>query len=261
MKRGKPSNRRLSAALRAHVLELVGTLYADFGPTFAAEKLRELHAVSVSVETLRKWMTVAGLWHSRMERRRRPQQPRNRRSCLGELVHIDGSDHEWLKQRGPRCSLLVYVDDAPSQLMHLHFARSESTFAYFRATQQYLGKHGRPVAFYSDKATIFRVNAKEARSGDGHTQFGRAMHVRRAARTTGRARARRTRARGSTIRCGEHSRSGRWRPWMPRARRRSPEPLGTATPSSSCRAAAARSSSSPRLRCSLTKHGAHPMPH
>lgn len=59
--------------------------------------------------------------------------------------------------------------------MHLHFVRCESRFDYFDATQQYLGMHGKPVAFYSDKAAIFRVNAKDARAGDGYTQFGRAM--------------------------------------------------------------------------------------
>jgi len=174
-RRGRPSNRKLAPAFREHVLELVRTLYADFGPTLASEKLREQHGAAVSVETLRTWMTEAGLWHSRMERRRRPQQPRHRRECLGELVQIDGCDHEWFEDRGPRCTLLVYVDDATSRLMHLQFVRYESTFDYFDATQQYLGMHGKPVAFYSDKAAVFRVNAKHARAGDGYTQFGRAM--------------------------------------------------------------------------------------
>lgn len=175
-RRGKPSNRRLAVAFRERVLELVRAHYADFGPTLAAEKLRELHGVAVSVETLRRWMAEAGVWTSRMERRRRPQPPRHRRACLGELIQIDGCDHEWFEERGPRCTLLVFVDDATSRLMHLSFVRSESTFDYFAATHEYLQLHGRPVAFYSDKATVFRVNAKEARGGDGRTQFGRAMH-------------------------------------------------------------------------------------
>jgi transposase len=170
-RRGRPSNRKLAPAFRKHVLELVRTLYTDFGPTLASEKLREHHGTAVSVETLRTWMTEAGLWHSRMQRRRRPQQPRHRRECLGELVQIDGCDHEWFEDRAPRCTLLVYVDDATSRLMHLQFVRYESTFDYFDATQQYLGMHGKPVAFYSDKAAIFRVNAKDARAGDGYTQF------------------------------------------------------------------------------------------
>lgn len=90
-------------------------------------------------------------------------------------MQIDGCDHDWFEGRGPRCTLLVYVDDATGRLMELRFARTESTFDYFAATESYLRRHGKPIAFYSDKASIFRVNAKEAVSGVGYTQFGRAM--------------------------------------------------------------------------------------
>jgi transposase len=174
-RRGKPSNRRLASSLRQHVIELVRARYADFGPTLACEKLRELHGVSVSVETLRQWKATQGLWQSRMDRRKPAQRPRHRRESLGELVQIDGCDHEWFEERAPRCTLLVFVDDATGRLMELYFARSESTFDYFVATEKYLRKHGKPGAFYSDKAAIFRVNAKEAIGGSGNTQFGRAM--------------------------------------------------------------------------------------
>lgn len=174
-RRGKPSNRRLSSGLRDYAVALVRERYADFGPTLACEKLRELHSVTVSAETLRSWMTAAGLWISRSERRKRPQPPRARRDCIGELVQIDGCDHDWFEGRGPRCTLLVYVDDATGQLMELLFARTESTFDYFASTERYLRRHGKPIAFYSDKHSIFRVNAKEALGGVGYTQFGRAM--------------------------------------------------------------------------------------
>jgi len=59
--------------------------------------------------------------------------------------------------------------------MHLHFTYSESTFSYFEATRAYIELHGKPQAFYSDKYSVFRVNQKQATSGDGHTQFGRAL--------------------------------------------------------------------------------------
>ena len=59
--------------------------------------------------------------------------------------------------------MLVYVDDATGRLMELRFARSESTFDYFESTRSYLGRHGKPVAFYSDRAAIFRVDAKDDR--------------------------------------------------------------------------------------------------
>lgn len=59
--------------------------------------------------------------------------------------------------------------------MELRFCDGESTFNYFEAARCYLERHGKPVAFYSDKASVFRVNAKQPTAGDGHTQFGRAM--------------------------------------------------------------------------------------
>jgi len=155
--RGRPSNRRLSAELQARVTAIVRERYADFGPMLAREKLLERHDLAIGRETLRKWMALAGLWRPRRERLRLAHQPRHRRECRGELVQIDGCDHEWFEDRGPRCALLVYVDDATGDLMELRFARSESTFDYFASTRAYLARHGRPVAFYSDKHAIFRV--------------------------------------------------------------------------------------------------------
>ncbi|UZW57624.1 ISNCY family transposase [Sphingobium sp. JS3065] len=99
---------------------------------------------------------------------------RHRRECRGELIQIDGSDHEWFEDRGPRCTLLVYIDDATSELMHLKMVESESTFSYMEATREYIERHGKPVAFYSDKHTVFR-NAKATAKGDGMTHFGRAL--------------------------------------------------------------------------------------
>ena len=174
-RRGARSNRTTPDAMRSQVLGIVRTLYPDFGPTLAAEKLAELHGLTPSIETLRQWMIADGLWATRKERRKRVQQPRHRRACLGELVQIDGCDHEWFEGRAPRCTALVYIDDATGRLMELRFARSESTFDYFEATHSYLRAHGKPVAFYSDKASIFRVNAKDPKAGDGFTQFARAM--------------------------------------------------------------------------------------
>ena len=174
-RRGKPGNHRLAAEVRTLALSLVRERYADFGPTFAAEKLAEVHGCSVSRETLRGWMIADGLWVDRRHRLPSPHQPRRRRDCLGELVQIDGSEHAWFETRGEACTLLAFVDDATSRLMQLRFVASESTFDYFRTTRGYLQAHGKPVAFYSDKHNIFRVNAKDAVGGDGITQFGRAL--------------------------------------------------------------------------------------
>jgi hypothetical protein len=174
-RRGKASNHRLPAEVRTLALSIVRERYADFGPTLAAEKLAELHSCSVSRETLRGWMIADGLWVDRRHRLPSPHQPRRRRACLGELVQIDGSEHAWFENRGEACTLLAFVDDATSRLMQLRFVVSESAFDYLRTTRAYLEAHGKPVAFYSDKHNIFRVNAKDAVGGDGITQFGRVL--------------------------------------------------------------------------------------
>jgi len=176
-KRGRPSNRKTATAVRAAVLWIVRQNYADFGPTLAAEKLAGEHGFAFSSETLRKWMIAEGLWLDRKQRRRRVHQPRPRRECVGELVQVDGCQHWWFEDRGPQCTLLVFVDDATSRLMHLQFVESESTFAYFHAARAYLEAWGKPVAFYSDKHGVFRVNHPGALGGDGMTQFGRALHA------------------------------------------------------------------------------------
>src|SRR3989440_1201525 len=137
--------------------------------------LAEHHGCSVSRETLRGWMIADELWQDRRHRLPSPHQPRRRRDCLGELVQIDGSEHAWFEDRGPPCTLLAFVDDATSRLMQLRFVTSESAFDYFRTTRAYLEAHGKPVAFYSDKHGIFRVNSKDTAGGDGVTQFGRAL--------------------------------------------------------------------------------------
>lgn len=174
--RGRVSNRRLPEPLKDKAVALVLERYPDFGPTFAQEKLEEEHGVRVSVSTLRSWMMEAGIWLSRAQRLKRPYQPRARRECYGELIQIDGSDHHWFEDRSPsRCTLLVFIDDATGALMELRFCESESTFNYFEAAKAYLNRHGKPVAFYSDKASVFRINAKDVKGGTGYTQFGRAM--------------------------------------------------------------------------------------
>ncbi|WP_299831996.1 ISNCY family transposase [uncultured Roseobacter sp.] len=171
--RGKPPNNRIHHAKRDYALSAIKESYADFGPTLAAEMLAEHHGFKVSRETLRKWMQDDGIWLSRKQRRTF-HQPRLRRECYGELIQIDGSDHRWFEDRGDPCTLLVFIDDATSTLMELRFVRSESTFSYFEALESYLLKHGRPVAFYSDKHTVFRV-PKPSKHMSGLTQFGRAL--------------------------------------------------------------------------------------
>src|SRR5471032_3242967 len=175
-KRGRPGNHQLAGGKAQRALALIRERYEDFGPTLACEKLRECHGIDLAVETVRTLMMASGLWIPRKQRPPKIHQPRNRRSCLGELIQVDGSDHRWFEERAPACTLLVFIDDATSRLMALHFTVSESTFSYFEATRQYLEQHGKPVAFYSDKASTFHCNRQAERADKGVTQFGRAMY-------------------------------------------------------------------------------------
>ncbi|WP_167449687.1 ISNCY family transposase [Paraburkholderia terricola] len=174
-KRSRPGNRRLDDDEAQRALAIIREYYADFGPTLACEKLHECHGIRLAKETVRRLMTDAGLWVPRRQRPPKVYQPRARRSCLGELIQIDGSEHPWFEDRAPQCTLLVYVDDATSRLMHVLFTATESTFSYFEATRAYIERHGKPVAFYSDKASVFR-NTAASRTGNSVTQFGRAMY-------------------------------------------------------------------------------------
>jgi transposase len=174
--RGQPGHRHLTDGMADIALAIIRDRYPDFGPTLACEKLRERHGIVLAKETVRKFMTEAGLWIPRKQRSPSIYQPRNRRSCVGELIQIDGSDHRWFEDRAPACTLLVYIDDATSRLMQLHFTYSESTFSYFEATRAYLERYGKPQAFYSDKAGVFRDNHKHSDHGPGVTQFGRVLY-------------------------------------------------------------------------------------
>lgn len=174
-RRGRASNHQLDPAVTAEALKLMRDRYQDFGPTLAHEKLTEVHQLTLSVETVRKLMTEADWWQPRRAKQAVNHPPRARRPRRGELVQMDGSPFAWFEDRGPVCSLLVFIDDATGQLLELFFTPTETTLGYFAAAQRYLTRHGRPVAFYSDKHSIFRLTNPAATSGTGLTQFGRAM--------------------------------------------------------------------------------------
>ncbi len=173
--RGRPSHRRMSGECRMLIGGLLKEKYADFGATLAAEKLLELDQLKVSAETVRRIQIDLGLWRPKKRRAKRVFRLRQRRPRFGELIQIDGSPHDWFERRGPRCTLIVFIDDATSRLTALHFAPAESSKAYLAALRDQVLTHGCPLAFYSDRHGIFRVNAKDAQSGDGKTEFGRVV--------------------------------------------------------------------------------------
>ncbi len=177
--RGRPSNRKLAARLEQKVLARLRQRYADFGPTLAAEHLAQ-EGFSVSRETLRKWMTQATLWRPRSQRVKTIHVWRERRARFGELVMQDSSPFRWLEERGPACQLIALIDDATSRMWG-RFTAQDTTEENLRTLQGWLRRYGRPLAHYTDKASIFRKAGpqplpEQLRGDPLRTQFGRALH-------------------------------------------------------------------------------------
>ncbi len=177
--RGKPSNNKLTQAVIDTSINLVKTRYADFGPSFANEKLLELHGINISTSSLRTAMIKSHVWHPRKQATKH-RQWRERRPCVGELVQLDGSDHDWFEGRGPRCALVIFIDDATSRILYAEFVSVENTFNLMSTTKQYLLNHGRPIALYVDKDGIYKINRQasieeQLKDEQAMTQYSRAM--------------------------------------------------------------------------------------
>ena len=172
--RGKPSNHRMPGSKRQKIVACIhDPIFEGFGPTLLMEKLEELKGINVSKETMRQIMIEEGKYRPRTKKKKMPHPQRERRYRRGELVQIDGSYHAWLEERAPKACLLLFVDDATSEVLAAEFVEHESFFAYGKLCKSYFQKVGMPVAFYSDKFSVFRVNARNNK--DAITQFGRAL--------------------------------------------------------------------------------------
>jgi transposase len=174
-RRGQASHNQMDEKVKRKVLNLLQGKYKGFGPTLACEKLVEVEKLSISDETVRQIMIAESLWKARKTAKPVVHQMRERRACFGELIQIDGSPHAWFEERGPYCTLLVLIDDATGKLLGLLFVDQESFHNYVRLVHTYFERCGKPVAFYSDKHGIFRVNQASREKGEAQTQFGRAM--------------------------------------------------------------------------------------
>ena len=176
--RGKPSNRARPAAERQRIVGVYRQHYPDFGPLLACEHLAADHGLHVDHETLRRWLLAEGLWSSR------PQRPihrtaRERRARRGDLVQIDGSDHDWFEGRGPRPVLMVMIDDATNETL-ARFYPAEDTASAYDLFARYVRRYGLPAGLYPDRDSIYictrEANLDEQLAGLGpETQFGRAM--------------------------------------------------------------------------------------
>lgn len=171
--RGRPSNHRLSEDDVGIALKLIRENYPDFGPTFASEKLSEINQINIKPETLRLRMIKDGLWKAKVKKVNH-HYLRERKESFGEMVQVDGSPHYWFEDRGEKCTLLAFIDDATSQILHLEFVDSESTKTLMRATKEYLENFGRPVSLYCDRGGVYKVNIHNE-DEEKITQYKRAL--------------------------------------------------------------------------------------
>lgn len=176
--RGRASNRRLCDKLKEQVIKLYSRKYPDFGPTLASEKLLESDGIRISDETLRQWLLEKGLWHKR-HKRSAYRQWRERRTCFGEMVQMDGSHHDWLEGRGPRLVLMAYIDDATNEI-HARFYDYEGTLPAMDSFKGYVMMYGLPLSVYLDRHTTYKSSKKPTEWDDMEdkeflSQFERAL--------------------------------------------------------------------------------------
>jgi hypothetical protein len=169
--RGRRSNRQRQAKQRERILATYKAKYGDFGPTLASEKLTA-EGMAIGRETLRQWLLAAGLWAPR-RRRERHRQRRPRRVSFGELVQMDASHHNWLEGRGEEMALIAMIDDATSRI-EAGFYSGETLEGYLEMVERWIRRHGRPVAVYTDRHSIFQYQS-QGRPAEGDTQFKRAL--------------------------------------------------------------------------------------
>lgn len=181
--RGRTSNRKLPEKLKQKAVAIfrqqkLARQWHDYGPTLAAEELAADHGIHVGKETLRKWLIEAALWKPKRARVGRVHQWRARRERFGELIQWDTSEHDWLEGRGEKLYLIAMIDDATSRAV-ARFVGHDSTEENFRLLRTYLETQGRPLAFYTDKASLFQTAPKAAHHRDAPdlqpTQIGRAL--------------------------------------------------------------------------------------
>ena len=161
--RGRRSNRKLDEKIKNQAIKILSRpIYSGFGPTLAAEYLADQHDIQVGRETVRNWMIEGQLWRAKRQRIEKIHQWRERRSRFGELVQWDTSEHAWLEDRGPKLYLISMIDDATSRI-HARFVLHDSTEQNMRLLWSYLEQNGRPLSYYTDKASLFQSAPKIAR--------------------------------------------------------------------------------------------------
>ncbi len=176
--RGKLSNRVVPDKTKDKALMLFKSKYPDFGPTLASEKLFERDKIKVNDETLRLWLIDAGIPYRK--RKKRPhKQWRERKKHYGQMIQMDGSDHDWFEGRGPRCVLMGYIDDATGTPFG-RFHDYEGTIPAMDSFKRYIKKRGIPLSVYLDKHSTYKSPKKqtieeELANQEALSQFERAL--------------------------------------------------------------------------------------
>jgi len=158
--RGKASNRRVPKNVKDSVLKLYREKYSDFGPTFACEKLLEVHEIKLSDETLRLWLNQKNIPYEKRKGRKH-RQWRERKHHFGEMVQMDGSHHDWFEGRGPKCVLMGYIDDATGTV-YGRFYDYEGTMPAMDSFKRYIKRYGIPQSVYLDKHATYKSTAKQS---------------------------------------------------------------------------------------------------
>jgi hypothetical protein len=167
--RGRASNTAYPIDTRTKALRLYREQYSDYGPTLFTEKLYTNHDVTVSRQTVTRWLVAASLWAG--NRKKRPhRKQRIPRDAIGSLIQFDGSVHDWFEGRGPKCCLLVAIDDAANRIM-ARFVPVEDTHHVLAFWLDYIHRYGIPAEVYTDKHAVYRDPDNPKRL----TQFGRAL--------------------------------------------------------------------------------------
>jgi transposase len=156
--RGASSNHRILAKVKEKALWLFREKYKDFNLTHATEQLAETHAITISRETLRLWLTAAEIPYKKRKARKH-RQWRERKAHFGELVQIDGSHHDWFEGRGPVCVFMGYIDDATSTVSGRFYAY-EGTIPAMDSMKRYIRRYGIPQSVYLDKHSTYKSPAE-----------------------------------------------------------------------------------------------------
>ena len=175
--RGKPGNKRMPQATLDGASKLLTEKYADFGPTFAAEKLKDIHGITLSDERVRTLMTGIGLWTPKQRKKNSQYHSwRPRKEWFGSMEQFDGSYERWFEDRADECCLLASIDDAKGTITRAEFGKSESVVEVSSFWKGYITENGKPLAIYLDKFSTYKINHKNAVDNHGlMTQFQRMM--------------------------------------------------------------------------------------